>query len=829
MSIQRCIYRHANISSFLCLFCICFALETASFTLFVSALQSIERHFQIPSKLSGTIVSAGDIGYILTVVLLAYVGSKGNRAKWIGSGCILISLACIIIALPYFIFPYKPLLYNETTIKEELKKSYFIREEDIDTPSKLLKHKHLGPRLPNWVKDFIMMMQYTDAFQWSQLDSLFDFFPEKEQQQPKYHSLKRSLIEDINGDEINFEISEHLIDDYGTHHTIEETYFIGDIEDEIMDPMDSVTETIYRNKRQTLNVSNKLQSLFSDVSLRKGKFSDLASIISKEMNAAIEERFSSKKMKRLMSSAQLPFAFCNEIVTSVKAILEKDKCKKLNTDMFAVGIIGFGIVLIGIGHSMPWTLGIPLIDDNANKNNTPLYFAVVFFTRVMGPALGFILGAGCNKIYLTLKEAPGITVMDKNWIGAWWLGFLLIAFLLLPPSIGLLFFPRIKMKKINISELQNNESAVKSTSAVQPLIMIDHADAHPAVSSKRKSSTLSMIEPSNAWAETKKFLFTILIILRCPVFIGSNFGRLIEAFAMKGMVVFQPKYLENHFGLPQFVGNLYLGITGVLLYAIGVVLGSIILKRFKLNGRKAAAYIAICSLISGILTLMHTLISCHSVINSLGKQGLINGFNYTTQCNIHCHCDNSEMFPVCDRSGSFIYYSPCHAGCRNITLKSRQNFQFEFHNCDCISNGTSASRDWCKDDCYWPMITFFVLSSIVSVVSGSVVVPSVLLVLRSVPVQHRSVALGFSACIISLISTMPAPTVYGHIFDSACLIWNKSCEDKGNCTAYNPDQLRFWFFGLSGALKTATLFSDLWVWYWAKDLQLTKDTNPGQV
>ncbi|KRZ12433.1 Solute carrier organic anion transporter family member 2B1 [Trichinella zimbabwensis] len=800
MSFQRCIYRHANISSFLCLFCICFALETASFTLFVSALQSIERHFQIPSKLSGTIVSAGDIGYILTVVLLAYVGSKGNRARWIGSGCILISLACIIIALPYFIFPYKPLLYNETTIKEELKRNYFIKEEDIDTPSKLLNHKHLGPRLPNWVKDFIMMMQYTDAFQWSQLDSLFDFFPEKEQQQQqqKHHSLKRSLIEDINGDEINFEMSEHLIDDYGTHHTIDETYFIDDIEEEIMDPMDSVTETIYRNKRQTLNVSNKLQSLFSDVSLRKGKFSDLASIISKEMNAAIEERFSSNKMKRLMSSAQLPFAFCNEIVTSVKAILEKDKCKKLNTDMFAVGIIGFGVVLIGIGHSMPWTLGIPLIDDNANKNNTPLYFAVVFFTRVMGPALGFILGAGCNKIYLTLKEAPGITVMDKNWIGAWWLGFLLIAFLLLPPSIGLLLFPRIKMKKINISELKNNESEVKSTSAVQPLIMMDHADAHPAVSSKRKSSTLSIIEPSNAWAETKKFFFTILIILRCPVFIGSNFGRLIEAFAMKGMVVFQPKYLENHFGLPQFVGNLYLGITGVLLYAIGVVLGSIILKRFKLNGRKAAAYIAICSLISGILTLMHTLISCHSVINSLGKQGLINGFNYTTQCNIDCQCDNSEMFP-------------------------------EFHNCDCISNGTSASRDWCKDDCYWPMITFFVLSSIVSVVSGSVVVPSVLLVLRSVPLQHRSVALGFSACIISLISTMPAPTVYGHIFDSTCLIWNKSCEDKGNCTAYNPDQLRFWFFGLSGALKTATLFSDLWVWYWAKDLQLTKDTNPEQV
>ena len=41
---------------------------------------------------------------VLFVVVLSYFGSKGNRARWIGGGCLLISLACLIIALPHFIF-----------------------------------------------------------------------------------------------------------------------------------------------------------------------------------------------------------------------------------------------------------------------------------------------------------------------------------------------------------------------------------------------------------------------------------------------------------------------------------------------------------------------------------------------------------------------------------------------------------------------------------------------------------------------------------------------------------------------------------------------------
>lgn len=42
---------------------------------------SIEKQFQIPSKVSGTMISAGDFGYIPTVVVIAYLGGKVSSGK----------------------------------------------------------------------------------------------------------------------------------------------------------------------------------------------------------------------------------------------------------------------------------------------------------------------------------------------------------------------------------------------------------------------------------------------------------------------------------------------------------------------------------------------------------------------------------------------------------------------------------------------------------------------------------------------------------------------------------------------------------------------------
>lgn len=40
---------------------------------------------------------------------------------------------------------------------------------------------------------------------------------------------------------------------------------------------------------------------------------------------------------------------------------------------------------------------------------------------------------------------------------------------------------------------------------------------------------------------------------------GSVIGRVTDVMAFKGYMVFLPKYLENHYGIPQYRVHLYMG------------------------------------------------------------------------------------------------------------------------------------------------------------------------------------------------------------------------------------------------------------------------------
>lgn len=104
--------------TFLGLFSLVYFFESIGHSYIISALQNIEKQFQIPSRLSGFMISAGrcpsdgpvnvgsgDIGYIPSVLFVAYLGSKGNRARWIGGGALLMACAYLLMSSPNFIFP----------------------------------------------------------------------------------------------------------------------------------------------------------------------------------------------------------------------------------------------------------------------------------------------------------------------------------------------------------------------------------------------------------------------------------------------------------------------------------------------------------------------------------------------------------------------------------------------------------------------------------------------------------------------------------------------------------------------------------------------------
>ncbi|CAG5109571.1 Oidioi.mRNA.OKI2018_I69.chr2.g4091.t1.cds [Oikopleura dioica] len=64
---------------------------------------SIEQRYSLRSSEIGTIISAGDIGSLSTVVFVSWFGGSGNRPRWVAGGGFLVVLGSLLFTLPQLI------------------------------------------------------------------------------------------------------------------------------------------------------------------------------------------------------------------------------------------------------------------------------------------------------------------------------------------------------------------------------------------------------------------------------------------------------------------------------------------------------------------------------------------------------------------------------------------------------------------------------------------------------------------------------------------------------------------------------------------------------
>ena len=83
------------------------------------------------------------------------------------------------------------------------------------------------------------------------------------------------------------------------------------------------------------------------------------------------------------------------------------------------------------------------LDEVMTKKRLGPSIAITTMIALFGFPLSFIFGAYLLTQYVTLgPPPPGVTPGSTHWVGAWWMGYLAPAVLLVISGIPLILFPK---------------------------------------------------------------------------------------------------------------------------------------------------------------------------------------------------------------------------------------------------------------------------------------------------------------------------------------------------------------------------------------------------
>ena len=205
-----------------------------------------------------------------------------------------------------------------------------------------------------------------------------------------------------------------------------------------------------------------------------------------------------------------------------------------------------GEVIMGLGFSGFMTLGMSYLQDASLPNNRAYnqgVFWTIFFT---GPLISF----GGIFPYVTRKYVDfyrGSTNMDRHdpeWVGAWWLGYLIMGSLLFVVSLFIFTFPRTP---------PNAEYSEK-----QAELHID--EVLPTL--KR------LVYPTTALAAIP------LTLVMCNAFASASISVL---------TTWAGKFLERQYGLAANKAGAYYGTVTVVSAMLGAFLGGWYHRRHKIR------------------------------------------------------------------------------------------------------------------------------------------------------------------------------------------------------------------------------------------------------
>ncbi|XP_056196895.1 solute carrier organic anion transporter family member 1C1-like [Falco biarmicus] len=477
--------------------------------------------------------------------------------------------------------------------------------------------------------------------------------------------------------------------------------------------------------------------------------------------------------------------------------ISQSGCEKEPSSYMWVYIL-LGNMLRGIGETPITPLGISYLDDFAKEENVPVYVGCLHTIAMLGPMFGFLLGSLCAKLYVDIGFVDlgsiTITPQDSRWVGAWWLGFLIGGVASLIAAIPFCFLP----KSLKKPEEANNDRTSYSLLGNMGSTRNKLAPAKPKP--KKWSVILKDFCTSLKKVLSNRMYFTFLC---CSVLQFSSFI---------GFLTYKPKYMEQQYGQSTSKSNFLIGLTSLPPVGIGIFLGGLIMKKYKMSIIGATKFAFTMSFLAYVASLLHFFVGCENhvvagmTVSYEGKPIPYNENAIFSECNSDCKCASKAWDPVCGDNG-LTYVSACLAGCTTSVGHGKNTV---FHNCSCLeassswTGNNSATLGQCpkSKDCSMKFIYYTVIQVISGFCYALGGTPAYMIMFRCVQPELKSLAVGLYTLIMRILGGIPAPVYFGALIDKTCLKWGStSCGQRGACRLYDSNAYRYVYLGLSAVLR----------------------------
>ncbi|XP_010854232.1 PREDICTED: solute carrier organic anion transporter family member 1C1 isoform X3 [Bison bison bison] len=452
--------------------------------------------------------------------------------------------------------------------------------------------------------------------------------------------------------------------------------------------------------------------------------------------------------------------------------------------------------LLDSNNSLP----IPVVEKSQSKINN----GCVQTVAIIGPIFGFLLGSLCAKLYVDIGfvnlDHITITPKDPQWVGAWWLGYLIAGSITLLAAVPFWCLPR------TLPRPRSREDS-SSSSEKSKFIMDDHTDYQTPPGEKAKIMEMA-----------RDFLPSLKSLFGNPVYFLYLCASTVQFNSLFGMVTYKPKYIEQQYGQSASKANFVIGLINIPAVALGIFSGGIVMKKFRISIRGAAKLYLGSSGLGYLLFLSLFALGCE---NS-DVAGLTISYQGTklvsyheralfSDCNSRCKCSETKWEPICGENG-ITYASACLAGCQTTTGSGKTTI---FNNCTCVGLAASKSGNStgmvgrCQKDngCAKMFLYFLVIAVITSYTLSVGGIPGYILLLRCIKPQLKSFALGIYTLAVRVLAGIPSPIYFGVLIDTSCLKWGfKRCRSKGSCRLYDSNAFRHIYLGLTMMLGIMSIF-----------------------